>query len=274
MRSRRLALFGLAAVAFAVLPACAEETATTTAADELRAERGFEFDCATPADRTLIDAESAKVLITEGHLRFVGDYGPNFGSRDKTYTAPKGTARVRYTGFETGEDCVMKVVADESVLNGENGQVRIQCAGDFFQQDILTCTNPKPSHYEAPPAPAPAAPQPSVPSADARQWECSPKAIDDELESLLDGKLTMQLDDASIRIVDEIDRGVTGARDLKYKPRSGNWMSYKGVTWGGDCAMSLVVDANALVASTTSTTLKVRCSGDSFQEDRYTCTPK
>lgn len=238
---------------------------------ELRSsERGFEYECTTPASRTLIEKPSTKVLVTPGHLRFDSDYGLSLGERDKTYKAPTGTTRARYAGYETGEDCVMKLVADQALLDGEaTGKLRIQCAGDDFQQDTLSCANPKAAKLTLlPPAPPPP-PAPSVPPASARKWACTTTS---EYPSLEEGSLTMQVVDDSIRLlVAEFD--YTGTRNRDYRPRSGNWIAYNDLDYGGDCTMTVIVDPNALVSSTTATTLKVRCAGEGYQEDIYACTP-
>jgi len=266
-------LVGLAVVGLAAVAGCSGSEASPESADddELRStERGFEYDCTTPAGRTLIDSASTKLLITDGHLRFDGNFGPNLGARDKTYKAPAGAVRVRYGGYETGDDCAMKVVADETLLKGQpSGKLRIQCAGDGFQQDILSCSAPKAATLKLPRTAPTTPPAPTVPPASTKKWACTTTAGSPSLE----GAVTMQVVDGSIRVLaDSLE--YTGTRDREYHPRSGNWLSYDDVGYGGDCSMSLIVDAKTLIASSTTTTLKVRCSGEGFQEDRYSCKPK
>lgn len=272
MSTKRVGLLVSAALGLALVAACASEASTSSTDDHLRprAERGFEFDCATPATRTLIAAASTKLLITEGHLRFVDDHGPNIGKRDTKFRAPTGTARVRYDDFETGDDCVLRVVADETVLKGRRGQVRVQCAGDGFQQDILSCTNPKPATYKPPaPVPSPVVPTPDAPPDDTKRWDCRTTTP----YPLLAPALAMQVVDASIRVVAAGKPDLTGVRDRDYTPRSGSWMQFEDVGYGGDCSMTFVVSGSALGPTASSTTLKVRCAGDGFQEDRYACKP-
>ena len=265
IRARLLVGVGLLAM---VGCAGAETSSEATDDDELRStERGFEYQCTSPSSRTLIDAPSSKILITDGHLRFEGNFGPNLGARDKTYRQPSGTARVRYDGYSTGDDCVLKVVADKALLDGQaTGQLRLQCAGDGFQQDILSCTAPRATTLRLPRTPPVTPPPPETPPANAKKWACTTTS---EYASL-EGAVTMQVVDGSIRIKAG-DLEYTGTRDRDYHPRTGNWISYDDLGYGGDCSMTIIVDGNALASATATTTLKVRCAGEGFQEDRYTC---
>lgn len=263
----KLALGSVGSLVLAVVAVACGGTDGTSAADSdiTAGERGFSYECKT--EKMFISADKTKVLVTAKHLSFEGDWGPNVGALDSTYRPPAGKKRVRYDGFETGEDCSMRVVADQALLDGQaTGQVRIQCQGDDFQQEILDCSKPKPATYRAPAPPPPPEPVVTVP-ADAKKWSC--KTTDG---SAFADKLTMQISDAAITIQEEgedFDR--TGTRYREYKPRSGNWIAYDNVEYGGDCSITLVVDAKALSASTTSTTLKVRCAGDDFLESVYAC---
>ncbi len=247
--------------------ACGGADGAKTGDDEVRSsERGFEYTCAVPPGSTLLDKPTTTVLITEGHLRFDGDYGPNLGDRDPRYKAPRGTTRVRYEGFETGDDCALKAVADAALVRGDaRGELRLQCAGDDFQQDVLSCSHPKPATFKVPIAPPPP-PEPPLPPADAKSFACTTTAD----YPLLEATLTMQVVDGSIRLRGE-DGETTATRDRDYRPRSGDWIAYDDVGYGGDCSMSLVVEGRALAAETSETVLKVRCAGDEFQEDRYAC---
>ena len=83
----------------------------------------------------------------------------------------------------------------------------------------------------------------------------------------------MQITDLAIR-VDANGTVLEGTRDRAFKARTGNWIGYEDLGFGGDCSLSLVVDGNVLAASTTQTTLKARCAGDSFQQDVYACAAK
>lgn len=257
----------LVAVGMATVACGGSDASVANEDDELRStERGFEYECQTPSSRTLIEKASTKVLVTDKHLRFEDDYGPNLGARDTTYKAPKNTSRARFTGYETGDDCVLKAVADSTLLEGKpSGQLRLQCAGDGFQQDILTCASPKPATLRLPRPPAPTPPPPATPPANARKWTCTTTASGVALTPSLE----MQVDDASIRVVGEFT--YTGTRDRAYRSRTANWMSYEGFEYGGDCSLSIVVDASALASSTREVPLQVRCSGDEFHLDRYTC---
>jgi hypothetical protein len=268
-RTARHAGFALAMAA--ITPGCAGADASAEASEEqLRAaERGFEYDCTTPASRTLIEGATSKVLITDKHLRFEGTFGPSLGERDPAYKAPAGKQRVRYAGFATGEDCEMKVVADQEILDGKpTGGVRIQCWGDDFQQDLLLCSGPRAATLTFAPPPPPPPPPPATPPAGTRKWACATKA-----ESPTLGPLTMQVTADAIRVVTE-EFDYTSGRNHAYRARSGSWMSFNDLSYGGDCSLSVVVAEDALVATTTTTALKVRCAGETFQEDRYTCTPE
>jgi hypothetical protein len=229
--------------------------------DELRStEQGFSYACQAVGDHTLIEKAQTTVVVTSGHLRFDGDFGPNLGARDPGYKAPKGTSRVRYDGYETGDDCVLKVVADTALVSGQpSGEVRLQCAGDGFQQDLLRCSAPTPTKLRLPKPSAPPAPvTPVGPPASAPTWTCT-NASPSELEA----SLTMQISDDAIRVVSG-DLDYTGTRDRAYHPRSGSWIAYDDVGYGGDCSMTFVVDPGALAAGASRTTLKVRCAGDTF----------
>lgn len=54
-------------------------------------------------------------------------------------------------------------------------------------------------------------------------------------------------------------------------PRRCDWIAYDDVEYGGDCSITLVVDAKVLTSGTAATTLKVRCAGDDFLEAVYAC---
>lgn len=274
MKATVLGLFALTAPGALLAIACGgavDDDASASAAAASRAESGFEYECTAPASRTLIEAEKTKILITEGHFRFEGDYGPNLGTFDAKYRSPRGTSRVRFDGFETGMDCTMKVVADKALLEGKpDGKMRLQCAGDDFQQDVLSCSRPTPATFiPADPKPAEPTGGDTTPPASTKTWDCDVTGD----QSALEDKLTMQVVDDSIRVVSDEDE-YTGTRDRNYRPRSGNWISFEDFEYGGDCTLTLVVDPNALVASTLSTTLKVRCSGDDVVEGVYACKPK
>ncbi|MBX3227441.1 MAG: hypothetical protein KIT84_13890 [Labilithrix sp.] len=260
---------GLLAVCSGVVVACggAEGGATSASESEVTVERGFEYECKT--EQMIVSAETTKVLVTPKRLTFEDDYGTNIGVHDPTYRAPAGKRRVRYDGFETGMDCWLRVVADQDVVDGKpKGQVRIQCQGDDFMQEVLDCSNPKPATYRVPgPPPPPPPPVDATLPADARKWACTTSG-----GSAFADKLTMQINEDVIRIQEEgedFDR--TGERKHSYRPRSGDWIAYDNVEYGGDCAITLVVDAKVLASGTTSTTLKVRCAGDDFHEAQYTC---
>lgn len=232
------------------------------------AEAGFEYECTT--EQMFISEATTKVLVTKQHLSFEGDWGPNVGALDPSYRPPAGKQRVRFDGYETGEDCEMKVVADQAIVDGKpSGEVRIQCSGDDFLQEVLSCSKPKPATYQDP---EPSAPEPPnvtpEPPADAKTWACQttdPSAFADHL--------VMQVVEDSIRVVED-DMDHTGERDRDYHPRSGDWIQYDNVEYGGDCAITLVVDAKVLAPATTSTRLKVRCTGDDFVQALYTCKPQ
>lgn len=272
MKIRSWLVLGLAGSFVAMLAGCssADDASAAGEDDELRStERGFEYDCTTPASRTLIDAPSTKVLVTSKHLRFDGNFGQSLGERDATYKSPTGARRARFAGYETGEDCVLKVVADQDLLDGKpTGGVRVQCSGDDFQQDLLECSNPRAARLRLPAAPAPPPPAPVTPPASTRTWKCTTTA---EYATL--GALSMQVTADAIRIVNA-DFTYEGTRDRAYRARTGSWMQFEDLEYGGDCSLSAIVAEDALLSTTATTALKIRCAGDGFQEDRYTCKPR
>jgi hypothetical protein len=266
---KRSGLFALLSVL--VFAGCAGSSGPTTSTGEGElggTERGFAYECTT--EKMFISAATTKVVVTKNHLSFEGDWGPNVGARDDSYHAPAGKQRVRFDGYETGEDCEMQVVADQAVIDGKpTGEVRIQCAGDGFQQEVLSCSKPKPASYQSP---APVQPEPQnqapVPPDSTKKWAC--QTTD---SSVFADRLVMQVVDDSIRVVEDgMDH--TGTRDRDYHPHSGDWIQYDNVEYGGDCSITLVVEAKALAASPTSTQLKVRCAGDDFVQALYRCTPQ
>jgi len=259
------------ATSIAAIAGCSSGVDSSASADddELRStERGFEYDCTTPASRTLIDSPKTKVLVTRKHLRFDGNFGQSLGELDTTYKAPAGKKRVRFSGYDTGEDCVLKVVADQDALDGKpTGGVRVQCSGDDFQQDLLSCSNPRAATLRLPKA-TPPPPAPVTPPAATKTWTCTTPS---EYASL--GALSMQVTAEAIRIVNT-DFTYEGTRDHAYRARSGSWMQFDSFDYGGDCSLTAIVAEDALAPTTASTALKIRCSGETFQEDRYTCKPK
>jgi len=267
----RLSLLALssALVSIVAIVGCAGSDDGTTGddAEQRSTERGFEYTCTPSGSASVLDVPSTKVVVTKKHLRYENSYGPNLGAHDPTYRAPRNTARVRYEGFETGDDCTLKVVADEALVEGKpTGQLRIQCSGDDFRQDTLLCNGMRATTLRLPGATPPGPPAPATPPANTRKFTCTTASDSSSLEKTL----TMQVTDEAIRINAEFEH--TGTRDRDYRARSGNWMQFDNVEYGGDCSMTFVVDGNALTSSNRNTTLKVRCAGDGFQEDRYACT--
>lgn len=259
-----LALASLAVVA------CSAETGSEAASEDDLATKAYGYTCTTSDARVLEDAARIEIAVAKGALRFVDGFGPNLGERDATYRAPKGKARARYRGFEYGGDCTLSLVVDEGATRGDAGpSLRVQCDGDDFVQDVYTCGAAKPARIapaKAPPAPPPAAP---VPAANAKKWSCETKS-----PTVLSKRVVMQTDAKAMRLVAE-DFTYEGVRDADYRPKTGTWAKFEDFGYGGDCAMSAVVDESiARGAAAATTTLKVRCGGDGYSQDVYTCRPK
>ncbi len=245
-----------------------EEADPASESDEL-SQRATEYTCRIGTARILESAEM-KVTVADGHMRFVDVYGPNTGERDRSYRAPTNTQRVRYDGFEYGGDCNFRIVMDASALRGAaSPQMRVQCSTDEeFMQDLYTCDSPRATRLNVrPPGPV-TPPPPVVPSRDAKKWDC----ISTE-GRILEDSVTLQIEDAGMRLVAD-DLEYEGVRDRDYRSRAGSWFEYEDFDYGGDCTMTAVVEQKILQPGTTSAKLKVRCAGDDFTQDTYTCKPQ
>ncbi len=264
----RFAAASALAVCLAVLSsACSAEAVDAVEAEDDLSTKAYAYTCTSPGSRVLEEADSIEIAVSNGLLRFTDGYGPNLGDRDATYRAPKNTSRARFRGFSYGGDCSLSLVVDDAALRGApNPQLRVQCAGDDFVQDLYTCGAAKPTRLAKPKPPAPVLP--NGPPAGTKTWTCtSPDG------RILEGTVALQVDDDAMRLVaDELV--YEGTRDRAYKPKTGSFVRYDDFGYGGDCAMSAVVEEKAIAGTASSTVLKVRCAGDDFTQDTYACTPR
>ncbi len=235
-------------------------------AAELRIS-AFAYTCQSRTGNVMGEAQrTLEVKVSQGHLAFVGEHGPNRGTRDASYRAPSGTARARYTGFGWGDDCYFKLVVDEAALRGASeAQLRAQCSNDDeFRQDVYTCTSPRRTRLDIPEPPPPPPPAPEH-RANATKWRCTTTdgpIVHSELDVILDeGLITL----------DEGDLDYTGVRDTSYRSRSGRFIGFEDFEWGGDCTLSAAAETKMLEPDATTGSLKVRCKGDIQETDVFQC---
>jgi hypothetical protein len=256
-----------ALVSFAA--ACSGPTPSTeegTTSDALRM-KAFEYECSSPGATIL--SPSLRVAFADGALRLTDDDGPNFGTRDRQYRAPKGTSRARYDGLEFGGDCELRLVVDTLALTGgAKPALRVQCStDDSFEQDVYACKNPR-AVTENTPAPAPKPPPHPGPSPDARTFTCTGSS-----SAMLGRSLEMTIDAKAIKLQsDGEDFAREGTRNPAFKAKNGaRRIQYKNFEHGDDCELTTVLDETALEPATKTIELDVRCAGDDFQQDRYRC---
>lgn len=235
--------------------------------EEDLATKAFAYTCTSPGSRILDDADTIEVAVSNGVLRFVDGFGENTGDRDRSYRAPRGKARARFEGFTYGGDCALAFVVDEGALSGKPApQVRVQCAGDDFVQDLYTCGAARSARVRKPSPPSPPpAPVVTGPGANARGWSCtSPTG------HVLEKKVQVKVDDGAMRVIAG-DFDYDGVRDRAYVPRAGAFVRYDGFDYGGDCSLSAVIEPKAITPGAATAVLKVRCAGDDFVQDTYAC---
>lgn len=254
------------AVAF-VSAACSADAVDAAEAEDDLTAKAYAYTCTSPGARILEEAGSIDIVVSNGLFRFTDGYGPNLGERDAKYRAPKNTSRARFDGFEYGGDCSLSLVVDEAALRGApRPELRVQCAGDDFVQDLYTCGAARPTRLAKPKPPAPAVP--NGPPASTKTWTCTSGD-----GRILESTVALQVDDGAMRLTaDELV--YEGTRDRAYKPKTGTFVRYDGFAYGGDCAMSAVVEQKAIAGTGASTVLKVRCAGDDFVQDTYSCKPR
>jgi hypothetical protein len=265
MMARRLACLALFLGGTASIVACSGESGNVASDESDLTLRAYEYTCTSPGARILDQASTIKLKITNGVLRFVDGFGENTGERDNTYRSPRNTSRVRYDGFEYGGDCELKLVIDDGAIRGAaSATLRVQCSGDDFMQDIYACKDPRRARLEIP---DPNAPPPVVPGppASTKKWVCT--SADGRI---LEKDVELQTTADDMRLVSD-DLEYLGVRNRDYRARSGSYIAFEGFEYGGDCAMSAVVEDKILTAGTTEATLKVRCAGDDFHQDVYSC---
>lgn len=254
-----------AITAVVVVGCSGSEPSTGTGEGEVTtSEAAFAYECTT--EQQFISAATTKVVVSKKHLQLTDDYGEQTGWIDASAKARKGY--VAYDGFETGMDCSLSITSESGLADGKPGKVHIDCSGDDMISEDLDCSNPKAAkikieHADPPP---PVDPTTVIPES-AKSWEC--KTTDG---SPFSDKVTMKVVDGAIRVTDTDDAiDYTGTRDRDYHPHSGTWIQFDDVEYGGDCSIKLVVGGEVLSQTASSTTLKVRCSGDDFLEARYSC---
>lgn len=246
-----LALVAVACSAAAPEAGSSEENAT--------AANGFEYECASPGAFILSEAETTKVAVSEKRIRFTDAFGESEGVRDPSYRTPAGTDRMRFHGFNFGEDCGLFLVADRAMLGGaETAQLRVQCRGDDFMQDLYTCTNPRAVSLPDP-VPQPPPPPPPAPAASAKRWTCTGGEF-------FGATITMAVDATAMSLEND-DFEFTSART----GGEGGKAIYEDFGFGGDCSLSATIDETAIGATTGEVSVRVLCEGPDFFDETYAC---
>lgn len=267
MTLRRPLLLLIAAAAPLASVACTSSSDDASTNEDDLSQKAFAYTCKKNGPM-ILEKNEIEVIVADGHLRFTDAYGPNTGTRDKTYKNPPNTDRRRYEDFEYGGDCSFRIVMDTAAIRGAaNAQMRVQCSNDDeFQQDLYQCSSPRPTRLNIRPIPTDPERPPPSPATNAKKWSCV--STDGRI---LTSRVTMQVDDTGMRLVAD-DLTYEGTRDTKY--RSTTNYEYEDFGYGGDCTMTAVIETKVTKAGTTSAAMKVRCRGDDFTQDSYRCTPQ
>ncbi len=231
---------------------------------ELASGTAYEYSC-TNKDQTVLESTAFRIVVSKDQLLFQDAQGADeglSGSRDSKYQ-PKGTSTIRYHRFNWGGDSAFEVQMDSSALSGASS-IQLHALStyeDEENEDLISCTNPKKVLLE------PAKPsQPS--SADtlksARLWSCEHVAGLSEQT-----QVELKVSDQEIWIKGEFE--LRGARDLSYSPKSGDYIRFAEFVHGEDCEMTAVIEAKALKSESKEAVLKIRCAGEDFVQDAYSC---
>lgn len=241
---------------------CAPDaSATGSDSQDVTAETAYEYACTT-SDPLVLDSDSIHIAIGDNRARITDGYGPVYGDLQSS-----GSASTRsYRGFEHGGDCALSITATDDALTGASEtKVIVQCeSAEGLDEDVYSCKDPKKVSLSGAAKPTkPVRPDPMPKGTPT--WTC---AGADEHE--LGRDVTMQLTRDAMRLTAS-ELQYDGVRNESYKSRTPGLVEYRGFEYGGDCALSAVIDESAL-GDATAAELRIRCRGKRFQEDVLRCT--
>jgi hypothetical protein len=243
----------------------------------LKTEKAFDYTC-TSKSNDLGLSRQAKIKFSESRVSVLykdteAELNEMFGEIDSKYKPRSNPNAIRYKTFDWGADCELILVVDGGVRSGSIDHVnaKFSCSAEGLPQfQTFECESPTSARMKLD-TQRPAA-SPSV----ELTHTCSGDVSWFDFKTI---KIGAQEDKLTLRYGPKItsaypqNEPLDGVRNFKYKPRNAankNMLQYK-MAWGGDCALSVLVDREIL-NSTSEVPLTIQCSSDDeFHQSKLKC---